>query len=70
MSDNRFSNALFKAACIDFHFWYRSISEELNYAVRYMTDCNELLNEFDDAPLLHRQMFLQFAALSMRDEGL
>lgn len=69
-SDKRFSTALFKAA-EDEHFelWFSSISEELNYAMHNMTDHNELL-DFDYQPLLHRQIFLQLAALSMRDEGL
>ena len=69
MSDHRFSSALFEATSADCNFWFRSMSEELNYAVRNMTYHNELM-DFDEKPLLHRQIFLQLAALSMRDEGL
>lgn len=70
MTDHRFSNALFEAASTDCKYWFRSHSSELNYAIRNMTDWVDLSNKFDEAPLLQRQIFLQLAALSMKDEGL
>lgn len=70
LCDRRFSKALLEAVKDEkFRFWYESHSNELNYAMHTMTAYYELL-EFDDAPLLQRQIFLQLAALSMRDEGL
>lgn len=70
LCDRRFSSALFKAASINYHYWNRDNSPELEYAIGKLTSIYELVDEFDDAPLLHRQIFLQLAALAMKDEGL
>lgn len=71
LCDRRFSSALFRAAeCRGGYGHCFEDSYEMVYALNKYTSVHERVCELNYTSLLHRQIFLQLAALSMKDEGL